>query len=847
MRWHRWLVLLCVLAGATVTTAQERLTLPPGAVARLGASPLRVPEGIIDSAFSTDRRTLVIIFHGAKDQCNLVLFDVSTGLERKRLNVRQAQRLALARQKPWMVVDTPAGFEVWNLATEKLVRKWPHPAPGWRTTGLTISPDGTEVVAAVTQRDTATILRWDAATGKSLPARYSTHSQICALRFSDDGVRLLTASEDRVVLVKDKYETIPGSIIAWETRTGRKLAELPTVYPNVRFSPDGTRFARGTTGKSVEIIEIGTGKRLAEFAEPHGQFAFMPDSNRLLLLSGGQIRLWDIAARKDVRPFEDASGAFIARECFSADGRLLAVIQSDWHATYAQFWDVATGKRLRFPTSHPGLVGGLTYLPDGRRLATFSESTLLISDATTGQILHRWVGHKKTISQIAFSPDGKLLASASIDGTIVLWDPATAKERRRLTPNGTVRMLAFTRDGAALIAVNDNRTTQIWDVQNGVLQRNYEVPQRMAAPSLSSNGRVFAWFASYPFSTLRLMNAQTGKGLPSVDLRRDGEIERGLTYPALAFSADGKLFATSDSQKIHDHAVRVWETATRKEIFRVAGIHNSTRLLAISPDGRILAHGFHAAFTWGGHGADAAVTLRDMSSGQSLSLKATRATLEEKKKWPPPITGHHGRITCLAFSPDSKFIATGGSDQVVYIWRVEDFFKRPDLREIKGDVAALWRKLAEADAGKAYQAMAHLERKPTETLALLRKHLQPVPTADGKIIAQQLRNLASANFAIRQQAAVALEKSGQQAAHLLQEALKSPANLEVKRRLEMLLEKLEQSLEEPGQLRAYRCLVLLERIGTPEARKLLIELSQGAPAARLTIEACESLKRCLRR
>ena len=106
-----------------------------------------------------------------------------------------------------------------------------------------------------------------------------------------------------------------------------------------------------------------------------------------------------------------------------------------------------------------------------------------------------------------------------------------------------------------------------------------------------------------------------------------------------------------------------------------------------------------------------------------------------------------------------------------------------------------------------------------------------------------LRDLSSANFAVRQQAAVELEKSGEQAAHFFQEALKKPSSLEVKRRLETLLEKLERTLEDPGQIRVYRCLVLLERIGTPEARKLLIELSQGAPAAWLTTEAGYSLKR----
>jgi len=65
----------------------------------------------------------------------------------------------------------------------------------------------------------------------------------------------------------------------------------------------------------------------------------------------------------------------------------------------------------------------------------------------------------------------------------------------------------------------------------------------------------------------------------------------------------------------------------------------------------------------------------------------------------------------------------------------------------------------------------------------------------------------------------------------------------VKRRLESLLEKLDDPLTELNQLRAHRCIVLLERIGTPEARALLSELAQGAPAAWLTVEAREAHRR----
>jgi hypothetical protein len=89
---------------------------------------------------------------------------------------------------------------------------------------------------------------------------------------------------------------------------------------------------------------------------------------------------------------------------------------------------------------------------------------------------------------------------------------------------------------------------------------------------------------------------------------------------------------------------------------------------------------------------------------------------------------------------------------------------------------------------------------------------------------------------------VGLEKAGEQAAHLVEQTVKNPPNVEVKRRLEMLLEKLQRPLDESGQIRLYRALALLDRIGTPPARQLLEELSQGAPSAWLTVEARYSLQ-----
>jgi hypothetical protein len=77
----------------------------------------------------------------------------------------------------------------------------------------------------------------------------------------------------------------------------------------------------------------------------------------------------------------------------------------------------------------------------------------------------------------------------------------------------------------------------------------------------------------------------------------------------------------------------------------------------------------------------------------------------------------------------------------------------------------------------------------------------------------------------------------------LRKALKSDPSLEVQRRINALLQKLEKK-DWPGvALQSWRALAVLERIGNDGARQVLKALSEGDPDARLTQEAGAALER----
>src|SRR5258708_3123003 len=149
MRLHIGLALGFLLVTGSLTPAQEKAALPDGALARLGVHRLRVQGQIFDSAFTPDGRTLVVVFHEVvtvpslqpkPEKPNVVLFDVATGLERKRLDIRSARHVAMARDKPLMVLDSTKGFELWDVAAEKFIRRWKYPELAYNADVLAISP-----------------------------------------------------------------------------------------------------------------------------------------------------------------------------------------------------------------------------------------------------------------------------------------------------------------------------------------------------------------------------------------------------------------------------------------------------------------------------------------------------------------------------------------------------------------------------------------------------------------------------------------------------------------------------------------------------------------------------------
>jgi WD40 repeat protein len=799
-----------------------------------------------------------------------------------------AQALAFTPDNKHLVsIDLGTGVHVWDVAAGKELAAFGALAGGLAPFALT--PDGS-LAALVEAKDACRV--YETGTGRVICTLDGPWTAARVLALSNDNKLMASLGEDQVVRV---WELASGTLLRRWTNTN---SESDWRSLRLTFSPDSKKVVFGARNTPIYVVDVASGQQavIGNGGDCGGGFAFSPDGHVLATVKtqSNHLCLWDLATGKILHTLGQANAPYWCVG-FAPDGKTVA---TGHYPGKVCIWDVAAGKLMHTFSGHPGEVENLAFSPDGKLLALGSGGcTVRIWEADTGRQRHVFAGHHAAAVAARFSSDGKSITTVCnpwyylksptgstirlLDATTGLtqgqfeWNPDTtpatclaadagvlavvgkdsrvhviylntSKEPIILAPDvWPIKAVRLSADGRLLAVEASRRSTepqgletsviQVWDIAAAkVAFALHGVPGEELTGRFTDDGRLLAVHSRrYQFvestnvigmarsnlqpllpdsSTLTLYDARTG-------IRA---IRAGLPIPldALgAFSPSGRLMASPGAGE--EMVIR--ELITGKTVLSL-GVAGKCSAVAFAPDGATIALGTH----------EGRILLWDVVSQTNLVTM---------------VAGHQGSVLSVNFSPDGKRLVSSASDTTLLVWDVERWTRRAakEVPLAPGEAVRLWKEMAGADAALAYDSFMRFARTPHQAVAFLRGQLRPVRAEQLKEIAPAIAVLDSDRYAAREVATFKLQALGALAVPALERVLASQPSLEARRRVELLLSKIEHQALSGEWLQTWRALEMLEMLGGDDALQLLQTLAGGERDAWLTQEAAAGLERLTKR
>jgi WD40 repeat protein len=289
-------------------------------------------------------------------------------------------------------------------------------------------------------------------------------------------------------------------------------------------------------------------------------------------------------------------------------------------------------------------VRDVVFSPDGKVIAVAAANQVRLINWTTGDVVGSAM-HSTYFRCVAFHPSGCCLIAGTADGCVMAWDVNSFAEILSLQPVRTVYSLSFAPDGKELFVGGDSDKGD----RSECLILNWSDPSKRTVPKCTVEGKVRA--SIYSTDNQYILVGGAGSSRIEVLERTSGEKATDFSLPgssvmSLALSTDNSLLACGCS----DGHVCIFDFATgaltakwlvEERVGRARWIWD----VRYTNDGqKLVSDGPHCTVAiWNG------------SDGQMIAL----------------LSGHSRRLSAVALSPDSSYIASGGIDGTVRIWNIE--------------------------------------------------------------------------------------------------------------------------------------------------------------------------------
>ncbi len=390
----------------------------------------------------------------------------------------------------------------------------------------------------------------------------------------------------------------------------------------MQFSPDGTLLAIGST-IGVWLYDAKTGKELSMFPGACQSLAFSPDGQ--FLANGG-------------------SGGV------GGGGK--------YHGEEVQLWEVSTGKRMTLAKSPPS-ASEVRFSEDSKTLIFLGDwenrDTIGDLNIETGEVnLKKFRELPKDSYSESYALTHDKLAIGQASGKIQLWDPISGKKP------------PFFRGHSGK-----------FEQENIQKEMSFEIGTRehIETLAISPDGSQLAIGSIDGRSTTVLLWDTTGNNEPIILRKHTNDSIHSVSASILAFSPNGKILASGDTDNKVRNTLRLWDTSTGKLLTKLTGHIRDITSLTFSPDsstiasasadGTVLFWSTETKNTLPIHISNHSYTQRGMVILKDSSLLASVAfnskitfwDLKTQRKANLQTKGRYDFLQSLAFSPDGSKLA----------------------------------------------------------------------------------------------------------------------------------------------------------------------------------------------